>query len=450
MSQIRIKALKGEGKTTSRKARKSGRASGTASPGGSDILHKVFHHDDAAYRSENEGTPPGTPPVGYEDDESLDGGQMTPDEREPQAFDPKKLVSELQDRKSNQNDTRQLLLEHYVQMLRNRYDGELEGANVSELLGTFIRSANRGSEAKERLLSLQAYILTACVSDMVTAESARTSLKQILTDDQDEDCQIQALYALTITVAYYGGGEDDVLDYMDFLVDAIQSNGDSIKSLNRDGLMVALFECWGFAATQVDDIWQQADYTMDAFVEKLDSTDVETQTIAAECIAFIFEASRAHEAEEGEPYELPYDPARVASRIKDMTKGAAKSMSRQNRRDLREGLRSVVTSLENSVGPYYSTAQGWTDGDVGYRFKLRKRYASSSYSYSALVETWHHYLRIAMLRNIFGNGLERHIENETAIVSESLDGLDWQLVRKTDTRASGGGMSSFEYALDGQ
>ena len=429
-----MKELKGEAKTVSRKARKSGRASGTASPGGSDILSKVFHQDDVASRSESEATPPGTPSVA---DEDFSGEPGTPDDRELPAFDPKKLISELQDRKSHHNETRELLIDHYIKMLRNRYNNELENVDTDELIGTFIRGANRGVTTRERSLNLQAYSLTICIEDLNNAETSRAALKQILTDDDDEDCQIRALYALTLTVVHYGGGEEDIFDYLDFLIECIESNGEHCNAVNKDGVMVALFESWAYAATHVKSIWHQADYAMDAFVDKLDSTDAETQTVAAECIAYIFEASRDHEEEEGEPFELPYAPATVAARIQDLSKESTKSMSQKDRRDLREGLRSVFTSLEKGVGPYYSTAKDFNDREVGYRYKLRKGGGSSSLGYSAYVESWHHFHRIEMLRNIFGTGVERHIDNRTPMVIECLQGLEWQFVLKTDSKTGG-------------
>lgn len=427
---MRVKALKGEGKTTSRKARKSGRASGTSSPGGSDILHKVFHQGEAPYRSESEATPPQTPPALDEEGEWLDG-VVTPPEDDNSPFDTQQLLSELRDRKANHNETRELLLEHYVKTLRNRYSDEYDNLDYEELFEAFLRSANRGSTPKERCLSLEAYSVTATVSSVTKVDAARTILKQIFSDDDDEDCQIQALYALCLTVVIYGGGEEDTCDFLDWLVEIIQSNGETVNAINKDGVMVAVFECWAFAATHVN-IWAQADYTMDAFVDKLDSTDTDTQAAAAECIAYIFEASRVHEAEEGEPFELPYDPARIASRLKSLNKGSVKSMSKKDRRDLRESLRSVVTSLEKGVGPYYSTSQESNTGrEYGYRFKLRKGEASSSYGTVAVVESWYHLHRINMLRNILQNGMKRHLEHENSVVVECLDGLDWELVQKT-------------------
>ncbi|KAG9252045.1 IFRD domain-containing protein [Emericellopsis atlantica] len=448
MSGLTGKELKGEGKTTSRKARKSGRALGTATPSGSELLHRVFNQDDFAYRSENEGTPPQTPPISYEDDEYIMSGQitpaeglMTPDDREAASgselglWDPKKLVHELQDKKTNRSETREMLLEHYNKTMRSSYNEDMETLNTSELIDAFIRGANSSTNANERSLNLQAYSLTICTANLSQSDMAsRQTLKQILTDDSNEECKVQALYALTCTIVYYGAGEDDIVEWLDFIVETIQSNGESIGVTGKDGVITALFECWGFAATFAN-IWYHADSAMDAFVEKLDSPDVDTQTSAAECIAYIFEASREHEQEDGEPFELPYDPIRVASRITDLSKGSSKSKSKQGRKDLRGGLRSVITSLEKGVGPYYSTARSLsTNKEQGYRYKLRKRHPASSMGYVALVESWDTYLRIAMLKKIFGGGMEKQLEQENPMVKECLEGLDWSFVTKTDSR----------------
>lgn len=434
--QARVKALKGEGKTVSRKARKSGRASGTASPGGSDILHKVFQHDDSTYRSGSEATPPETPVLYDSDTESIDPSYAAVtaalEEAYDGPFDPRKLVEELQDRKNNQTDTRELLLSHYVKTIRNQYDHDLESLDdhSEELIGAFLRGANRGTTPRERSLSLEAYYLTASIADVSKPESTIALLKHVINDDDDDECQIQAMYALCLTVIYYGASKDEVYDYLDYLVELIQSNGDSVNALDKDGVMVAAFRCWAFAATHVD-IWQHADYAMDALVDKLDSTDVEIQTTASECIALIFEASRAHEDEEGEPFQLPYDPQRISSRVNNLTKVSVRSRSRADRRDLRESLRSVSTSLERGVGPYYSTATHQETGkELGYRFKLKRRDAVGT-QYQAPIETWHFFHRVSFLRVILKGGLERHFQYDNPVVSDCLDGLDWSLVVRT-------------------
>jgi len=408
----------------SRKARKSGRASGTSSPAGSDVLSRVFHHEELASRSESEATPPESPPA---TDEELLDGQMTPDDREVlPAFEPDKLIAELQDRKANRTEMRELLLEHYIKLLRVRYNDELEDVPTGALVNAFLRGAQRASTSKERILSLKAYCLTAYLDNLSNINAIRVTLKQILTDSRDEDVQVWALRALTVTVVHYGGGGEDLFDYLDVLVEAIQSNGENVGAIGKDCVMVALFACWAYAATFAKSLWHHADYAMDAFVEKLDSVDPDTQTVAGECIAYIFECSRAHEEEEGEPFEMPYDPARVASRLVELRK-ESNTKPRSNKQN--QALRSVEVSLELGVGPYYTDSKSLNP----YGFRLRKRNPNHSLGQCTYIETWRLYHRITLLRAVFESGLERHIEYETHSMQAILGDLEWEFVEKTDT-----------------
>lgn len=442
MSQARVKALKFEGKTTSRKAIKSGRASGTASPYHSArLIHNVFYTEDSApSRSDSEPSPPETPPLSDSDYEHIESGSdETP-------FDPQKLIAALRDHKSTQTESREVLLDHYVERVRRWYHCGFENleSEADDLLGIFLRGANRGATPRERLLSLQSYCLTASFVHVDKADSTCHLLKQIVEDDDDEECQIHALYALCQTIVYYGGGTNQLEDFLDFLIEVIQSNGDSINALDKDGVMVATFECWAFAACHVN-VWHLADYAMDAFVEKLDSTNPEVQAIASECIAFIFEASRAHEEEEGEPFQLPYDPQRIASRINDLWKNSGKSRSPKGRRDPRESFKSVSTSLDLSVGPHYSTVvashyyvkekhEGQRTGEElqGYRHKLRRRDGTRTES-QAYITSWNIFHRVLFLRNVFKGGLDRHLQYDNPMIVKCLEGLEWSPIIKIST-----------------
>ncbi|CRK22796.1 hypothetical protein BN1708_017975, partial [Verticillium longisporum] len=91
---------------------------------------------------------------------------------------------------------------------------------------------------------------------------------------------------------------------------------------------------------------------MDAFVEQLDSTDVDVQTSAGFNIAFIFEAARDHEEETGEVMNLQYDPKRLISRMAEASKPAAKGTSRKDRRHLRKNFASIEGPRSNMTETY--------------------------------------------------------------------------------------------------
>ncbi|CRK43870.1 hypothetical protein BN1723_019334, partial [Verticillium longisporum] len=171
---------------------------------------------------------------------------------------------------------------------------------------------------------------------------------------------------------------------------------------------------------------------MDAFVEQLDSTDVDVQTSAGFNIAFIFEAARDHEEETGEVMNLQYDPKRLISRMAEASKPAAKGTSRKDRRHLRKNFASIVTSLEHGKGPGYSTSgrpasnphTGGSkiehDGDVqefGYREKLRVGESI------VLIDSWSLMARVDTVRNIVGGGFPAHF-NDNPTVADLLNNPD--------------------------
>lgn len=440
VNHVRVKALK---KTVSRKAQKSGRASGAMTPQGSSPMASLLTspcHSATQSRV--------TSDVSDEDDADFEfddmtssihsggSGPGTPEEAGP-SFDVAALIDALQDRKHNNTEVREQYLNVYVRVLRNRYDSEthqwLDDA-APTLADIFLRDANRGATARQRLLSLQAYCLTVgTVQDLDVFEAGNKVLRQILADEDDQECQVHAVYALCMTVLYGGGLEQAALEVMEFLVDAVQTDGESIQAHDNAAVVSAALRGWEFVASHVQDYSDYVDTAMDAFVDQLDSSDVETQSNAGHCIALIYESSRIHEAETGEPFQLPYDSQRLAGRLSELAKLSAKSVSRKDRQGLRESLASVVTSLERGVGPFYSTALYIPDKDThvppslrtddgraeyGYRCKLRLGNHTTS------IDTWSLYSRVDVMKAIFRGGLQNHVF-VNPVVTECLEDADW-------------------------
>lgn len=430
MNHARVKALKGNGKTVSRKAVKSGRVSGTSTPQGSSPMASLLTsptHSATASRVTSDMSDPDDDASDLELDDMTSsihsaGSLSEADDTTGATFDSKALIDAIQDRKHNNNEVREQYLEVFVKYVRNKYSAEthhwLDDAAMS-LTDVFLKGANRGDSARERLLSLQAYCITiGTVEGMEIFEAASRALKQIILDDDDDSCQVWAIYALSMTVLYGGGLEEAALETMEYLVDIVQTDGESVESHDNAAVVAAALLGWAFIAGHVDDFSDYADAAIDAFTDQLDSTDREIQSNAGSCIALIYEASRNHEHETGKPFQLQYDPQRLVGRLTELAKNSAKSVSRRDRRDLRESLLSVVTSLERGVGPYYSTAlfipekddhvppsQRTDDGraEYGYRYRLRLG------NRSAKVDTWSLYFRVTLMKIIFRGGLEKHI-----------------------------------------
>jgi hypothetical protein len=441
MNHARVKALKGNGKTVSRKAIKSGRASSSMTPQDSPMASLLTSPTHSATHSRvvSDGSDLEDDLEGDFDDMSLYSAGSLADISEDgtPAIDAKALVDHLQDRKHNNAETRERYLEVFLRLLRTQYSGETHDwldSEASTLAELFLRDANRGATARERLLNLEAYcLIVGTAEDLDVFDSGYKLLKQIVLDDDDDQCRVNAIIALSMTVLYGGGGEESALELMEYLINVIQSDGESVEAYDNGAVVNAALQAWAFTASHVSDFSDFADIALDAFVEQLDSGELEIQASAAFCIALVFECSRNHEEENGETFQLSYDPHRLADRVKELSKLSAKSVSKKGRRDLRENLVSVVTSLERGVGPFYSTAlfipekgdhvsstQMTDDGryEYGYRGKIRLGNAT------ARIKTWSLLSRTNMMRSIFKSGLQNHVF-VNPVVMECLEDADF-------------------------
>lgn len=448
MNHARVKALKGD-KTVSRKAQKSGRSSVNVTPRDSPVASLWTSPTHSASPSRVTSDVSDLEEYGDIDFDDISSAHSTGSAAEQNdaatgTFDVKAFIEGLQDRRHNNSEVRESFLEVFNTVMRTRYSPETHlwlDDVAAPLCETLIRHAGRGATAKERLLSLQAYCLTVGTSpDVDVVGTAQPNLKQILIDEDDDECQVYAIYALCMTVLYGGGLEEAALDIMNFLVEAVQTDGESIDAHDNSSVVTAALRGWAFVASHVEDYSADADAALDAFVDQLDSTDTDIQANAGHCIALVFESSRLHEIDTGEPFSLSYDPQRLAGRLNDLAKSSAKSVSRKDRRNLRENLVSVVTSLERAVGPCYSTALYMPERDShvpsskrtddggaehGYRCKLRLG------SHMTIIDTWSLLSRVTLMKIIFRGGLQNHVL-VNPVVTDCLDDANWSEIHVPD------------------
>ncbi|KAJ6440489.1 armadillo-type fold domain-containing protein [Purpureocillium lavendulum] len=455
MNHARVKELKGNvGKTTSKKAIKSGRASGALTPQGASPAASLLTSPSTSAAQSRV-----TSDVSDNDDEGdFEFDDMASSTHSGGSgvdivlgagggwFDVQSLIDGLQDKKRNNTEMREQYLQSFLTVIRTRYSAETHiwlDKPAHDLVEILLRDANRGVTARERLLSLQAYcLLLAIVENLDVFEGGSRALKQILTDDDDEECQVWAIYALCMSVLYGGGMEESALEMMEYMVEIVDSDGESVDAHDNAAVVCAAMQGWAFIASHVDDYSELADTAMDAFVEQLDSTDIEIQSHAGNCIALIYESSRNHEDETGQPFQLPYDPQRLANKLNELAKMSAKSVSRKSRRDLRQSLLSVVTSLQRGVGPYYSTALYIPEKDTFVPSSLRTDDGRAEYGYrcklrlgknSARIETWSLFSRAEMMKILFRGALQHHIFVNT-VVTECLEDADWAEAHTSEER----------------
>ncbi|ROW10003.1 hypothetical protein VPNG_06569 [Cytospora leucostoma] len=262
------------------------------------------------------------------------------------------------ERKKMSNQEREDMLRSYLHLVRHYYAKSEIETQINDLVLGLVRAVRSGINTTERVLALQALAVTILTNpDESVLDRHVTSLKSACEEDDAEEVKTAAIYALAVAAMYGDGSTEAAEDMMQYMIDIIESDGHTIDAPDAAPVVVAALKSWGFMAAHLDDLSDQSEQAMEAFVEQLDSSDAYVQTSAGDNIALLFE--NAHNLEEGtgEKVNFKYDPKRLAQQMRDISKGS-KSMSKRDRRHLKSDFNSIATGLERGKGPGYSTA-GW-------------------------------------------------------------------------------------------
>ncbi|WYZ41706.1 hypothetical protein EsH8_V_000601 [Colletotrichum jinshuiense] len=444
MHDLRLKVLRESGKTVSKKARSrpestrgSTRNSPNVSPGHSQINSPAH----SRYASEEEGSDDE-----YEDNmtmSTLSNGSDTGFDDATEASWAQLLqdrIVELQDRKRTNSKGRETTLMSYLHLVKHHYGGRQISNSLTEIVTALMKNIRSGGSSLERNMSLKSLAATLLTTPSdALFDDIYPQLEKTLEDDDDNDVKAAAIWAMAVTAMYGGGGEEAASEYLEYLVTIVESDGEAVGAADNGDVVTSALEAWAFVASQMDDISENVYSAIDAFVEQLDSTDVEVQASAGFNIAFIFEAAREQEEETGEPMNLQYDPKKLIARMAEASKPSVKQTARRDRRHLRKQFASIVSSLEHGKGPGFSSAgrpafnphTGGTKADprlgtrgddddmhgFGYREKLRLG------SSVVLIDSWSLMARVEAAKTVLGGGLPTHF-NDNPTVADLLGGAE--------------------------
>ncbi|AEO63495.1 359eed58-c15a-4c77-9416-c4d7adb7a5f7 [Thermothielavioides terrestris] len=447
MSDLRRRALAG-GKTVSRKARskpESGLSSGNHTPNGSPGNSRAgsransrpgsryASEDEYASESENDDIMTiSTNSVSGEDDPGNTWAERLQDR-----------VAELQDRKRSSVQGREATLGAYNHLLKHHFAQRQLDKSVAELMPILLRGIRNGSSDEERLRTLQAFTLTVLTCSPETIfEQALPILKAACQDADAENVKVEAIYALCIAVSYGGGSSTAAEETLDFFLEIIESDGQSVGAPDSGAVVTAALQAWAFVASHMEDLTVQSEAAIEAFIEQLDSSDPDVQTSAGVNIALLFEAAREYEEETGESFDMQYNQHRIMTRMAEIVRDSSKSVSKKGRRHLRSNFSSIVTSLERGKGPGYSTAgragpNPHTGGprtdeqgefrEFGYRERIR------IYNQFLLINTWSLHSRAELLKTLLGGGFGIHYL-ENPIVKDILGSADVEYIPNAKSR----------------
>lgn len=432
MHDLRKKALLESGKTQSRKARSrpdSKSATPITSPGHSPAGSRA----PSRYASEDEGDSDSdfddmmtmSTTSGASDHGDDDGTGRAWVDRVNARVSQIVAGGRSGERKKISNQEREDMLKSYLHLARHYYVRSEIQTPMNDLVLGLVRAIKSGVSATERTLALKALSVTILTNPTDTVlDQYVSSLKSTVEDDGAEQVKTAALRALAVAAMYGDGSTEAAEDMMLYMLDIIESDGHTVGAADVATVVVAALESWGFMAAHLEDLSEQSEQALEAFVEQLDSTDAYVQTGAGNNIALLFESATELEESSGEKLNLRYDPKRLAQQMREASRGS-KSMSKRDRRHLKSDFNSIATGLERGKGPGYSTA-GWaasnphTGGNAvvsshgsdvnefGYRQTI------SVGKDKMTIDSWALSAKVDFLRTVLAGGFPTHLaKNET-------------------------------------
>lgn len=439
MRDLRKKALLESQKTVSRKARSkpestsspanlSPDASPANSRAGSRANSRPNSRPGSRYASEDEGASDSEYDVMTMSTNSASGDDALDDDPgNTWAERLQSRVGELQDRKRNA-EQREATLAAYLHLTRHHFSENQIGRFSSDIIPALLRSVREGASLHERVLALKALMVTLLTTPSENFSGALLSaLKSLCQDAEEEKVKAQAIYALMIAVTYGGGGDAAGEELLEFLLEIIESDGESVEASDSGAVVTAALRAWGFVASFLDDMEERGEQVMDALIEQLDSTDPEVQSSAGTNIAFLFEAARDND----DSSKMQHHTYRVMTRMAEIAKDSSKSISKKGRKQLRFNFASILTSLERGVGPGYSTAgRGYNPHVGGAKLRLQDNFEEFGYQENlrvhnvvVLIDTWLLHVRVEALKMILGGGLPTHYQ-ENPVVRDMLESAE--------------------------
>lgn len=438
MHDLRKKALLESGKTVSRKARSrpdSKTATPITSPGHSPLGSRNVSRAGSRYASEDEDasdsdlddimTMSTNSISDHGDDGDVSNSRAWADRLQMRAS---QIVAggRSGERKKMSNQEREDMLKSYLHLVRHYFAQAEIKTSMSGIATGLVRAMRSGGSAVERILAIKALAVTILTNptDDILGHHGAAIKSAIEEEGEDEEVKVAGLYALAVATMYGDGSTDAAEDLLQYTIEIVESDGHTVAAPDAAGVVVAALKCWGFVAAHLEDLSDQSEQAMEAFVEQLDSTDAYVQTAAGDNIALLFETAREMEEESGENMNFQYDPKRLAQQMRDISRGS-KSMSKRDRRHLKSDFSSIATGLERGKGPGYSTAgrpasnpnkggsivnsaHGEDVNEFGYRetiFVGKEKMTVDSWALSAKIE---------FLRIVLAGGFPSHLaKNET-------------------------------------
>ncbi|CAO2650149.1 Nn.00g014410.m01.CDS01 [Neocucurbitaria sp. VM-36] len=440
MRDLRRRALESH-KTVSRKARStvasaaSSKANSTANspaPSRAASRSRQVSEDEEGYLSD--GTAWSTNSI----DEVLNGDDVDVPEDAWKA-ELNVRVEQITNLKRSSTDGRTESLIAYAHVLMARYaKHEIEG-HVHELVTSMIKSVRQETTEREAVMALKALAVTVVTLDSDTIyDDVSDQLKRSIQSSASVEIQVNAIHALGIAAFFGGAGDDEILDVMTLFLEIIESDGASVNAQDEGNVVIAALENWGLLATEIEDLEEETETAIEAFVEQLESADPGVQIAAGENIALLYEKSFTiqEEDEDVSDAEDPDDPEhtkdgqkmvkryqvyrrqdQLLHTLEELASVSTRRISKKDRKTLHSSFADIRNSVEKPTrGPSYSTAIDQESGRAygGGRMKVR-----INRNLEVRIDKWWKLQRLNALRRTLQGGFTYHYD-QNELVSTAL------------------------------
>ncbi|KAJ6257929.1 hypothetical protein Dda_7719 [Drechslerella dactyloides] len=334
----------------------------------------------------------------------------------------------------------------YNRLLQSKFAAsELEGKSTS-IVDALSRSIRAGKTDRETTLACQALVLTLITdNDCTTFGELNGALQRIITDHDSLVVKTAAIHALGALTFFTDVSTQDTETVMDFFHEIVENDGNTIGAGDDAGTVAAAIEEWGLLLTNIDDAEEITDRSVEAFVDQLESTEIEVQVAAGEVIALLYEkAHREHTSDDDDsgedqnsdeypsgfiinvpdherehPAIQTYTVYRNSPHLKqlltDLSRSSTKSVSKKNRRTQHATFANVLHTVNHPLhGPNYSRALDFDGREQGNRLEVKVGRKGI-----VKLNNWWKLIRWNALRRFLGGGILVHWQ-ENEVIFRSL------------------------------
>lgn len=286
-----------------------------------------------------------------------------------------------------------------------------------------------------------ALVLTLITDDeSATFGDLNQVLQRTIVDHETLSVKVAAIHALGALTFFTDVSTEDKESVMDFFHEIIENDGNTIGAGDDSGTVAAAIEEFGLLLTHLDDAEELTERTSEAFVDQLESTEIEVQVAAGEVLALMFEKAYREADEDdsddggisGDDFEsldhistenkapiqnyvvyrkLPH----LKQLLTELSRSSAKNISKKNRRTQHSVFANVLHTVNHPLlGPNYSRALNPDNIEYGSRLEVKVGRQGV-----VKLNSWWKLVRWNALRRFLGGGILVHWQNNP-IIFESL------------------------------